>query len=59
MRVEGQGAIQLKCQGKRTSEEFYGEHKGKPFFPNLQNFIVSDMVVGMELVADSAVDKWR
>lgn len=42
-----------------TSGEFYGEHKGKPFFPNLQNFITSDVVVGMELVAESAVDKWR
>lgn len=42
-----------------TSGEFYGEHIGKPFFPNLQKFITSDVVVGMELVADSAIDKWR
>jgi len=42
-----------------TSGEFYGEHIGKPFFPNLQNFITSDVVVGMELVADLAIDKWR
>jgi nucleoside-diphosphate kinase len=42
-----------------TSQVFYGEHVGKPFFPNLQKFITSDVVVGMELVADSAVDKWR
>lgn len=42
-----------------TSGEFYGEHVGKPFFPNLQGFITSDVVVGMELVADSAIDKWR
>lgn len=42
-----------------TSGEFYGEHKGKPFFPTLQGFITSDVVVGMELVADNAVDKWR
>ena len=43
----------------RTSEIFYGEHKGKAFFPNLQNFIKSDLVVGMEIVAENAVDKWR
>ena len=42
-----------------SSNDFYGEHKGKPFFPNLQSFITSDVVVGMELVADNAIDKWR
>ncbi len=42
-----------------SSDIFYGEHKGKPFFPTLQGFITSDVVVGMELVADNAVDKWR
>jgi nucleoside-diphosphate kinase len=42
-----------------TAGVFYGEHVGKPFFPALQKFITSDMVVGMELVADSAIDKWR
>ena len=42
-----------------TAGDFYSEHKGKPFYPNLQKFITSDVVVGMELVADNAVDKWR
>ena len=42
-----------------SAGEFYGEHRGKPFYPNLQAFITSDVVVGMELVAESAVDKWR
>jgi nucleoside diphosphate kinase len=42
-----------------TASVFYGEHKGKPFFPNLQQFITSDVVVGMELVAENAIDKWR
>ena len=44
---------------QQSSSEFYGEHKEKAFFPNLQNFITSDVVVGMELIADSAIDKWR
>ena len=35
-----------------TAQQFYGEHIGKPFFPNLQKFITSDVVVGMELVAE-------
>ena len=42
-----------------SSGEFYGEHKGKTFFPTLQAFITSDVVVGMELVADNAIEKWR
>ena len=44
---------------KATSEDFYGEHIGKPFFANLQNFITSDSVVGMEIVAEEAITKWR
>lgn len=51
--------LKMSRFNQRSAEEFYGEHKGKPFFPNLQSFITSDVVVGMELVADSAVEKWR
>ena len=43
----------------KTSAIFYGEHADKSFFPNLQNFIKSDLVVGMELVAENAIDQWR
>ena len=43
----------------KTSSIFYGEHIGKPFFPNMQKFITSDLVVGMELVAENAIDQWR
>lgn len=42
-----------------TSGVFYGEHRAQPFFPNLQKFITSDVVVGMEIVADEAITKWR
>lgn len=38
---------------------FYGEHKGKPFFQTLMEFMTSDVVVGMELVAENAVKRWR
>lgn len=44
---------------KETSEIFYGEHIGKPFFPNLQGFITSDVAVGMELVKDGSIQAWR
>ena len=38
-------------------QEFYAEHVGKPFYENLTKFISSDVVVGMELVAENAVVK--
>lgn len=44
---------------RETSEVFYGEHVGKQFFPNLQNFITSGNVIGLELVADGAIQRWR
>jgi nucleoside-diphosphate kinase len=39
--------------------EFYGEHKGKPFYDTLLNFMTSDYMVGMELVKKDAVKAWR
>ena len=44
---------------KETAGQFYGEHKEKSFYNNLEGFICSDVVVGMELVAEDAVLKWR
>jgi nucleoside diphosphate kinase len=38
---------------------FYGEHKGKGFYNNLMGFMTSDVVTGIELVAENAVEKWR
>lgn len=39
--------------------EFYQEHRGKGFYGDLVNFMTSDVVTGIEMVSDSAVDKWR
>ena len=44
---------------RRTGEIFYAEHKNKEFFNDLQAFITSDVVIGMELVGQNAVQKWR
>ena len=38
---------------------FYGEHKGKSFYPTLMGFMTSDYSVGMELIAPNAITKWR
>ncbi len=42
-----------------TASVFYGEHKGKHFFPNLIDFMTSDVSVGMELVREDAIAHWR
>ncbi len=41
------------------AEEFYAEHRGKPFFRALISLMCEDLVVGLELVADNCVTKWR
>lgn len=41
------------------AQNFYAEHKGKPFFEGLTQRMSSDAIVAMELVADDAVNKWR
>lgn len=41
------------------AQGFYAEHKNKPFFGDLTKFMSSDLAVGLELVADNAVEKWR
>ncbi len=38
-----------------TGGEFYGEHKGKPFYGDLINFVQSDVVTGIELVSENAI----
>lgn len=42
-----------------TGGEFYGEHRGKPFYNDLMGFITGDVVTGIELVAEGAVERWR
>jgi len=42
-----------------TAGEFYGEHKGKPFYNGLMDFITSDVVTGIELVSEGSIERWR
>ena len=42
--------LKMSRFNRQTSEQFYAEHKNKEFFPNLQAFITSDVVIGMELI---------
>lgn len=36
---------------RQDAENFYAEHRGKPFFNTLVEFMSSDLVVGLELIA--------
>jgi len=47
---------QLHPEGAR---EFYAEHKGKPFFPNLIQVMSSGPVWALVLCKANAVDTWR
>jgi nucleoside-diphosphate kinase len=51
--------LKMSRFNRNTAEQFYAEHKEKPFFQNLQQFMTSDVVVGMELVGNNAVQEWR
>lgn len=42
-----------------TAGQFYAEHQGKPFYPNLEGLMTSDVCVGLELVGDDAINRWR
>ena len=43
----------------QQADEFYAEHKGKPFFADLNQFMQSDVVTGLELVGEGAIEKFR
>ncbi len=39
--------------------EFYAEHRGKPFFSTLIEFMTSGPIVALELLAVDAIQQWR
>lgn len=41
------------------ADDFYEQHKGKPFFADLNAYMQSDVCTGMELVAEDAVSRFR
>ena len=52
-------AVKLMTISKETAEKHYGEHKGKPFFPSLINYITSGPVFAMVLEGEDAVQICR
>lgn len=52
-------AAKLVKLERAQCEEFYAEHKARPFFPELVEFMTSGPVLLMCLVGDHAVEKNR
>jgi nucleoside-diphosphate kinase len=62
-RVEAKGLaierLDLRTIDRATAEEHYGEHREKPFFVELVDFITSGPVVVARITGDSAITCWR
>ncbi|MDD4555785.1 MAG: nucleoside-diphosphate kinase [Alphaproteobacteria bacterium] len=56
LRIVAQKRIRLSPE---KVEEFYAEHKGKPFFPNLVEFMTSAPVVVQVLEGPDAIQNYR
>ena len=54
--ILGMKKVQLSTQ---QAEDFYAVHKGKPFLPELVEFMTSGPVVVMVLEKQNAVQAWR
>jgi len=53
------GNLRMAKFSRGNAETFYAEHKGKSFFDNLMEFITSGYVLGLELIADNSIKRWR
>jgi nucleoside-diphosphate kinase len=62
-RIEGKGldirAMQLMDVSRELAEEHYAEHRGKPFFGELVEFITTTPVVAMRVEGDGAIAVMR
>lgn len=52
-------AMKLKQLSIEEAEEFYGVHKGKPFFEKLVTFMTSGPIVAAILEKENAVEDFR
>eukprot|EP00798_Chlamydomonas_sp_ICE-L_P026071 gene26071-11774_t len=54
--IVAQEKVQLT---RMRAEEFYAEHAGKPFFPNLITFMTSGPIWALVLAKSNAIRSWR
>jgi len=53
------GRMRSLHMSRGDAQEFYAEHRGKPFYDELTDFMSSGPIVALELIADGAIQKWR
>ncbi|MCW2899082.1 MAG: Nucleoside-diphosphate kinase [Streptosporangiaceae bacterium] len=62
-RIERKGlkiaALELRTLSKETAEQHYGEHRSKPFFGSLVDFITGGPLVAMVLEGPRAIEAFR
>lgn len=62
-RIERKGfklvALELRTLDRATAETHYGEHKDKPFFKDLVDFITSGPLVAAVIEGHEAITAWR
>src|ERR1700759_4442243 len=51
--------LQKVIVSKELAEEFYAEHKERPFFGELVEFVTSGPVIILALYKDNAIASWR
>lgn len=44
---------------QHMAEDFYAEHKGKPFYPGLVEFMTSGPIFALVLAKAGAINAWR
>ena len=63
VRVERRGykiiALEQRTTSTERAEQHYGEHVGKPFFPDLVEFITSGPLVAAVVEGPGVVGAWR
>ena len=51
--------LRMEAIDRATAEEQYGEHRDKPFFAELVDFITSGPVVVAKVTGENAISVWR
>jgi nucleoside-diphosphate kinase len=51
--------LRMETIDRATAEEQYGEHRDKPFFAELVDFITGGPVVVAKVTGDNAISVWR
>jgi nucleoside-diphosphate kinase len=51
--------LRMETIDRATAEEQYGEHRAKPFFVELVEFITSGPVVVARVTGENAISMWR